>query len=613
MKPGAYVEASTDAWFEALDTFTSPQVSSPAVSCGGQSQSTGGCACGGGSDDSSTSASGGPNNTYPGVNVVHQGTVGPYETVTLQSTDPLALQSWLADHGYTIPDGIEPVIEAYVNEGFDFLALRLQPGQGVQQMTPVRVVTPGGDYELPLRMVAAGVGSFVNIKLFVIGEGRFAMPDLPEVHVDTSNLVWDFAQNSSNYTQLRAQALNENGGRTYITTFARLGAFAYPTSSPTGGQATFYVNRPSGGALAETRLSDLYFAQAALNDSIGVACDQAVAQVASSKLVVECEPGGTCPTLDAIQNRLLGIRVPGPLGSRCRVHRNAPEQGVDEPTRASPTGHGPRRRLRPRFGGVPRGTLQHLPNHEEHQLAVWRSVVHGLGHPGTRLLLRIRRLVLAPQAHSTIVMRWSLTLAWLLVSAPALAESNTSGHRHDGLFIRAESGMGSFVASSSTAQSSRRHFTGTTWSGAFAFGGATGTGCAFGGEFSFDKVYGLGAWDEQSGPVDVTKVHFFHWSFGPFLDCYPDRDGGLHVFGLVGLARLSVRKDGELSQGADKSPDPTGVSLQFGLGYDAWIARATSLGIAFRLSYSPLTAQEFGLDAKVKVFIPALVFTLTWD
>ena len=74
----------------------------------------------------------------------------------LSSADPAALIDWLTLKAYAIPPEIEPLIDDYVTEGFDFLALRLVPGQGIDSMRPVRITTPGASPELPLRMVEAG-------------------------------------------------------------------------------------------------------------------------------------------------------------------------------------------------------------------------------------------------------------------------------------------------------------------------------------------------------------------------------------------------------------------------------------------------------------------------
>src|SRR4029079_14826996 len=124
---------------------------------------------------SSTEAAG-ANSSGPGagqVQILSQSVVGPYETVTLRATDPSALRNWLKSHAFAIPDGIAPTIDAYVAESFDFLALCLRPDCGERAMQPVRIVTPGADPTLPLRMVAAGAGARVGLTLYVISEGRY--------------------------------------------------------------------------------------------------------------------------------------------------------------------------------------------------------------------------------------------------------------------------------------------------------------------------------------------------------------------------------------------------------------------------------------------------------
>jgi hypothetical protein len=206
--------------------------------------------------------------------------------VTLSSTDGSALRQWLSDHGYAIPPDIDPVIDAYVSEGADFIALRLIPGKGVNEMKPVRVVTPGGDPILPLRMVAAGTGSLTDVVLYVIGEGRFGLKDLTEVDVKLGDLSFDFATNDSNYGKLRDDALGENNGISYLTAFAGLGAFSRTFSDPMGVEAQFTDTASNG----YVNLATLYFGQANLNDgssaSSSDACAQSVLQRLGSDLLV---------------------------------------------------------------------------------------------------------------------------------------------------------------------------------------------------------------------------------------------------------------------------------------------------------------------------------------
>lgn len=149
----------------------------------------------------------------PSVDVLKRETVGPYETVQLRSTDAKALENWLTQNGFAIPNDVKPVIAAYVGEGFDFLALKLLPGKGVQTMRPVRITTQGASAKLPLRMVAAGTGAVVGITLWVIGEGRYEPQSFPSFVIKDDDLVWDWGLKASNYKDLRAEKSAALAGR----------------------------------------------------------------------------------------------------------------------------------------------------------------------------------------------------------------------------------------------------------------------------------------------------------------------------------------------------------------------------------------------------------------
>ncbi len=345
VRPGAFLELAADAWLSALDTFTTTTVVSPTLNCADSSVSDGGCGCGSASTAApaytSDSNSGG---VPPGVTVVRHETVGPYETVTVRSTDPNALTTWLVDNGYTIPDEIQPVIDAYVNEGNDFLALKLQAGYGVQQMEPVRVITPGGDYLLPLRMVAAGIGSFVDIKLFVIAEQRYGLPDLAEVSVVPKDVSYDFATRTSNYLDVRNEALAQNRGKSYLVPFAREQAFRLPNQHPTQGQAQYTT---SNGLDIATTLAELYFAQAAVDDGLspGATCP-ALNRLESTATVVESCPAGGCSATEVasadfvcqehsdLATALTGM-VPGNVWVT-RIEMNPPSTALDADCIAEP-------------------------------------------------------------------------------------------------------------------------------------------------------------------------------------------------------------------------------------------------------------------------------------
>jgi MYXO-CTERM domain-containing protein len=201
------VGLSSDLLFANLENRTSVVIQPPALDCP---------IC---EDFNANGAGPGPGpggGTGGGVDVITSEVVGPYETVQLSSDDPASLFDWLQTNGYVVDASLLPVLDDYVDEGFDFLALRLAPGQGIQSMQPVRVTSPGAGFELPLRMVAAGTGTSTAVSLWVVSEGRYQPANFPVERISESDLVWDWSQSRSNYAMLREEIFQASDGFAWI-------------------------------------------------------------------------------------------------------------------------------------------------------------------------------------------------------------------------------------------------------------------------------------------------------------------------------------------------------------------------------------------------------------
>ncbi|HZF56082.1 MAG TPA: DUF2330 domain-containing protein [Polyangiaceae bacterium] len=202
------IELSSDALFETLDQITQVQILSPLIQCTpppvcGDEDFAGGSAGAGG-------AGGGE-----GVVVIAQEVVGPYETVQLSASDPAALKNWLSANNYNIPAEAQGVVDGYQAEGFDFLALKLVPGQGVSSMRPVRVTSQGATPILPLRMVAVGTGAITPISLWVFGEGRYEPGNFPWFTIKAEDLTWNWDTSSSDYKTVRQAAFDKEKGHAW--------------------------------------------------------------------------------------------------------------------------------------------------------------------------------------------------------------------------------------------------------------------------------------------------------------------------------------------------------------------------------------------------------------
>ncbi len=200
------VGLSADVLFDSIDALTATTIVPPEPNCAPPPN------CGGSTSSGGQGAAFSAGTAGPSVTVTKAENVGPYATVQLHSTDSSALDAWLAQNGFAVPSDVVPVINEYVTEGFDFLAMKLLPNQGVQAMRPVRVTMPGASLSLPLRMAAVGTGATVGITIWVVSDGRYEPQNFPSFHIDDSALVWDFSTSLSNYTTLRAQNEQALGG-----------------------------------------------------------------------------------------------------------------------------------------------------------------------------------------------------------------------------------------------------------------------------------------------------------------------------------------------------------------------------------------------------------------
>jgi len=357
----ARLEVASDAWFQALDTFTATHVESPPILCEGEGGG-GGCACGG--FGSASSGAGTPPPRTGGqsvVSVVETRNVGPYEVVRLRSSTPGALVDWLTSHAYVIADHVRPVIDLYVSEGYDFEAMRLAPGAGVQDMKPVRVVMKGGMYTIPLRMATAGAGDALPITLFVLSESRASAASFTGVTVPTDDLVWDWAAKTSNYASRLNAALTRPNAPAFTTTFAMPGVMTSPLvvdGQPVSFSRDGAVSRDAPG----TSFAELYAARTSGCPKLSLdpkssgavrRCGTAgVAQDAGDSGAgdtfssdVPCNPGEipasdlVCGADSDLAEALIGLRASSTWLTRLEI--SAPRDGAGQDLVVEPSAGGP--------------------------------------------------------------------------------------------------------------------------------------------------------------------------------------------------------------------------------------------------------------------------------
>lgn len=78
-------------------------------------------------DDTSGDAAPRAAGTAPSVGVVGRERLGPFDVARLTATDSDALGKWLADNGFTLPDRLNEALRPYVDDGWEYVAVRLAP------------------------------------------------------------------------------------------------------------------------------------------------------------------------------------------------------------------------------------------------------------------------------------------------------------------------------------------------------------------------------------------------------------------------------------------------------------------------------------------------------
>ncbi len=206
------LDTASVSLFSSLDGQTAPRFIGPeAPRCGIAPLGNGG-----------TSAGAPAPGTGGGVHVYSGGTVGPFAYDVIGSQDATALTKWLQGHHYHVPDTMQDLISTYVQAHMFFLAMRLQPEAGVQDITPVKLTFPVAMTRImiPLRMAAASSVEHTGVLVWIFAAQRFVSQNYQSFSLQGKQLTVD-PYPGANYQSLIDAAVNKAGGHAFITELAR--------------------------------------------------------------------------------------------------------------------------------------------------------------------------------------------------------------------------------------------------------------------------------------------------------------------------------------------------------------------------------------------------------
>jgi MYXO-CTERM domain-containing protein len=138
----------------------------------------------------------------PMVKIEAQFSVGEYDIVVLSATDAAALDTWLHDNGYKIPDGAGPYLRPYVEMGMKFFVAkvdvskvkfeRVGGGPEMAMLSPLRFHYDSDAFNLPIRLGLINSGGTQDLVVNILARNqRYEVANYDNVAIPTNIDVKD--------------------------------------------------------------------------------------------------------------------------------------------------------------------------------------------------------------------------------------------------------------------------------------------------------------------------------------------------------------------------------------------------------------------------------------
>lgn len=161
------------------------------------------------------------------VEVEAEFSVGEYDIVILSATEALALEMWLVEQDYNIPEHAAPYFEPYVEAGQYFFVAKVNSHKVNQEngnvvLSPLRIHHESKEFGLPVRLGMINSSGTQDLIVYVLGDNqRYEVANYPNAFIPTNIHVNELVKESfgSFYRTLFAMTLDRTPGA-IITEYA---------------------------------------------------------------------------------------------------------------------------------------------------------------------------------------------------------------------------------------------------------------------------------------------------------------------------------------------------------------------------------------------------------
>lgn len=132
------------------------------------------------------------------VRIEAQFEVGEYEIVVLSSDDSTALDTWLRQNNYQIPEGAGPLFRPYIESGMFFFVAKVNiervqfNDEGQAMLSPLRFHYDSDDFQLPIRLGLINSSGSQDLLVHILARGqRYQVANYTNVTIPTNIDVSD--------------------------------------------------------------------------------------------------------------------------------------------------------------------------------------------------------------------------------------------------------------------------------------------------------------------------------------------------------------------------------------------------------------------------------------
>ena len=158
--------------------------------------------------------------TNGGTDVIAMDTVGAFEATVLQTIGAAELMQWLGDNGYYQDPNAEEILQEYVDDGFLFVALKLNQVEGASEIHPIVITYEGDEPCIPIKLTRIAAKDDMDIRAYFLGDGRVAPTNWR--HVEWNPMKLDWIGLGQNYKEVVTMAVDEMhaDGHAFVTEYA---------------------------------------------------------------------------------------------------------------------------------------------------------------------------------------------------------------------------------------------------------------------------------------------------------------------------------------------------------------------------------------------------------